>query len=373
MTGERGDADLPVAPVDARRSDDAHPSAARSASADAEASAASFDAQPPAHPGAPADASQAYAVNPALPLAIPRDGRGSLVTVGTFDGVHLGHREVFRELAARAERTGRRSVLVTFHPHPLRVVRPEAAPPVLTSLAEKKEILAESGLEYAVFLPFTPVLQQYPARRFVEEILIGRLDMRELVIGHDHGFGRGREGGADTLREIGRELGFDVDVVDAITLDGQEISSSRIRAQLAAGDAEGAASLLGHRYWLDGVVVQGERKGRELGFPTANVRLDEPEKLLPKEGVYAAFGWVRGERLPGLLHLGPRPTFPGYSPTIELHLLDWSGDIYGEHVRVEVAKHLRAIEKFDSVDALIAAMRGDEAAGREFFASRAAR
>jgi riboflavin kinase/FMN adenylyltransferase len=321
---------------------------------------------------APSDAAgvTGYAIDPALPPGLPRDGRGTVVTVGTFDGVHLGHRHVLAEIARRAERTGRRSVLVTFHPHPLYVVRPAQAPPMLTTLAEKKEILAESGLEYVVFVPFTPVLQQYPARRFVEEILIGRVDMRELVIGYDHGFGRGREGGVDTLRQIGGEVGFDVDVVDAVQVDGEPVSSSRIRRLLGEGDAEAAARLLGRCYWLDGEVVQGEHKGRELGFPTANVRIADPHKMLPREGVYAAWGWVDGRRLPGLLHLGPRPTFEGFAPTVELHLLDWRGDLYGRHVRVEVATHLRGIEKFDSVDALVAAMKGDEAAGRAYFAGR---
>ena len=311
-----------------------------------------------------------YAVDPALPPGLPRDGRGTVVTVGTFDGVHLGHRQVLDEIARRAERTGRRSVLVTFHPHPLRVVRPDDAPPMLNTLAEKKEILAESGLEYVVFVPFTPVLQNYPARRFVEEILIGRVDMRELVIGYDHGFGRGREGGVDTLRSIGAEIGFDVDVVDPVHVDGEPVASSRIRRLLAAGEVGAAARLLGRCYWLEGEVVHGAKKGRELGFPTANVAIEDPHKMLPAEGVYAAWGWVRGKRLPGLLHLGPRPTFEGLPPTVELHLLDWSGDLYGQRMRIEVAKHLRGIEKFDSVEALVDAIRGDEAAGRAFFASQ---
>lgn len=309
-----------------------------------------------------------YAVDPAVPPPLPQDGRGAVVTVGTFDGVHLGHQEIFREIARRARDTGRRSVLVTFDPHPLRVVRPADAPPLLSTPREKKEILAESGVEYAVFLRFTPVLQQYPARRFVEEILVGRIGMNELVIGYDHGFGRGREGGVETLREIGAEMGFDVDVVEAVVGGEAAISSTRVRRLLGDGDVEGAALLLGRPYSLEGEVVRGERKGRELGFPTANVRVDHPHKMLPAEGVYAAYGWVRGQRLAGLLHLGPRPTFPGYSPTVEMHLLDWSGDLYGQTVRVEVMMRLRGIEKFDTPDALVEAMRVDEAAGRRYFA-----
>ena len=305
-----------------------------------------------------------FAIDPALPPALPRDGRPAIVTVGTFDGVHRGHWEVLQEICRRARATGGRSILVTFHPHPLRVVRPEHAPPLLTTLSEKREVLAESGLEYAVFIPFTRTLQMYPARRFVEEILLGRIGMNELVIGYDHGFGKDREGSVDTLREIGRELGFAVDVVEAFHVEGGPVASSRIRRLLAEGDAATAARLLGRPYLLEGVVVRGERKGRELGYPTANIEIGDPEKMLPKEGIYAAYGWVEGERVPALLHLGPRPTFPGFAPTVELHLLDWDGDIYGEHVRVQVIARIRDVRPFASADALVEAMRADEREGR---------
>jgi riboflavin kinase/FMN adenylyltransferase len=316
--------------------------------------------QPPRYPW-PAP----YAIDPALPPALPPDGRPAVVTVGTFDGVHRGHWEVLQEIRRRADRTGGRSILVTFHPHPLRIVRPDVAPPLLTTPAEKREILAESGLDYVVFLPFTRTLQQYPARRFVEEILLGRMHMDELVIGYDHGFGRDREGSVETLREIGRELGFGVDVVDAFQVSGQSVSSSRIRQLIAEGDVSGASPLLGRCYSVEGIVVQGERKGRELGFPTANIEVGDPEKMVPKEGVYAVYGWVDGQRLPGLLHLGPRPTFAGFAPTVELWLMDWSGDLYGRRVRVEFVQRLRDVLPFPSVDALIAAMRADERRGRE--------
>ncbi|MBW3573206.1 MAG: riboflavin biosynthesis protein RibF, partial [Gemmatimonadetes bacterium] len=277
---------------------------------------------------------------------------------------HRGHCQVQQEHSARPRATGGPRNLLTSHPHPLSVVRPAHAPPRLTTPAEKREVLAESGLEYVVFIPFTRTLQGYRARRFVEEILLGRIGMDELVIGYDHGFGRGREGSVAMLRHLGADMGFSVDVVEAFQVEGEPVSSSRIRRLLAEGDAAAAARLLGRPYRLQGVVVRGERKGRELGYPTANVAIGDPEKMLPKEGVYAAHGVVRGERVPGLLHLGPRPTFPGFAPTIELHLLDWSGDIYGDHVRVEVVDRIRDIRPFSSVDALVEAMRGDEREGR---------
>ncbi len=299
---------------------------------------------------------------PGAPL--PRDERGAVVTVGTFDGVHLGHRAVLDEITSRAERTGRRSVLVTFHPHPLRIVRPEAAPPLLTVPAEKKEILAESGVDYAVFLSFTPELQQYSARRFVTDILLDRLGMKELVIGYDHGFGRGREGTVDTMRELGAEFGFAVDVVEAVQVEGEAVSSSRIRTALASGDVGAAARILGRAYSVQGPVVRGMRRGRKLGFPTANINIGDPDKLMPLEGVYAVHGLIDGIRLPGLLHLGPRPTFSGYPPSVELHILDWDGDLYGRIVRVDFCAFIREIRPFATAEELIDQMHADASQGR---------
>lgn len=289
---------------------------------------------------------------------IPAD-RGTVVTVGTFDGVHRGHWAVLQEIRRRAEATGRRSVLVTFHPHPLRIVRPEHAPPLLTTPVEKKEILAESGLDYAVFISFTEALSRFEPRRFVEEILVGRIGVSELVIGYDHGFGRDRSGDADTLRRIGDEMGFDVDVVPPVETGGEPVSSSRIRRAVASGRMDEALACLGRPYSLRGVVVRGDGRGRHLGFPTANLKISNADKLIPPAGIYAVRGVLHSGTYAGALHLGPRPTFKGSPPTIELHLMDFQGDLYGEEIRVDFVEFLREVLPFSTVAALIDQMRED--------------
>ena len=300
----------------------------------------------------------------AYPPGIPADG-GTVVTVGTFDGVHRGHWTVLEEIRRRARVTERRSVLVTFDPHPLRIVRPEFAPLLLTTPLEKKEILAESGLDYAVFISFTETLSRYEPRRFVEEILVHRLNVEELVIGHDHGFGRDRSGNADTLREIGAELGFAVDVIAPVEAGGEAISSSRIRAAVAAGRMDEAELCLGRPYSVRGIVVRGEGRGRNLGFPTANLAVAERDKLVPPAGIYAVQGVLRAGTYVGALHLGPRPTFKGSPPAVELHLLDFDQDIYGAEVRVDFIEYLRPVLPFDSVEALVEQMKDDVEAARQ--------
>jgi len=288
-----------------------------------------------------------------------------VATIGMFDGVHLGHWAVLQEIRARAESAGRRSILVTFDPHPLRIVRPEHAPLLLTTPVEKKEILAESGLDYAVFLSFTEALSRYEPRRFVEEILVGRLGVEELVIGYDHGFGRDREGDPETLMRIGAELGFSVDVVAPVAADGEAVSSSRIRSLVLDGNMRSAAACLGRPYSIRGVVVRGDGRGKGLGFATANLGISERDKLIPPQGIYAVRGVLRRGTYTGALHLGPRPTFKGSPPTIELHLLDFDADIYGEEVRVDFIEYLRAIEPFTTVAALVDQIRADVDDARE--------
>lgn len=303
---------------------------------------------------------------------LPPDVRGTVVTVGTFDGVHLGHQAVLEEIQRRAERRGSHSILVTFDRHPLTVVRPEVAPALLTTPDEKKAILAQSGLDYVAFLPFTRALSRYSPEEFIRLVLRDRFRVEELVIGHDHGFGRSRSGSIDTARRLGAELGFDVDVVAAVTAGSRDrsVSSTTVREALVAGDVEAAALGLGRPYSFRGPVVHGMGRGKDLGFPTANIPAPGGRKLLPKEGIYAVRAAIRREIHNGLLHLGPRPTFAGSPPSIELYLLDFDADIYGEMVQVDFLSRLRDVEPFATPGALVEQMRRDGERAREFFASR---
>jgi riboflavin kinase/FMN adenylyltransferase len=260
---------------------------------------------------------------------------------------------------------------VSFDPHPLQVVRPEAAPRLLTTATEKIEILAQAPLDYLALVRFTPALAAYSPRQFVEELLLRRLGMRHFVIGYDHGFGRGRSGdvSVSTLQAIGVELGFGVTVVEPVHVADGPISSTRIRRALEQGDVRTAAASLGRPYSLTGTVVRGEGAGRRLGFPTANLKLDADDKLLPHEGIYAARAALRDRPGRGVLHLGPRPTFPGLPPSIELHLFDFEGDLYGTRLRIDLVDRIRDVARFSSARSLIAAMGRDCTAARAVLAA----
>jgi riboflavin kinase/FMN adenylyltransferase len=274
--------------------------------------------------------------------------------------VHRGHQDVLGEIARRAGATGLHSVLVTFDPHPLEVVRPEYAPLLLTVGREKTEMVAQCGLNYMAIVPFTPTLREYTARQFVREVLLRRFHMRELVIGYDHHFGKGREGGADTLRALGAELGFGVDVVGAVRGgDDEPISSAVIRRAVAAGDLDVAATGLGRPYSISGEVRQGDRRGRLLGFPTINLGAPPPRKLLPPTGVYAVEVQTPAGAIGGMMNLGPRPTFGDASLSVEVHLLDTSAELYGAWVKVEFVARLRDTMRFESAEALAVQLHAD--------------
>lgn len=291
---------------------------------------------------------------------------GAVVTVGTFDGVHRGHQAVLAQVVERARARKLASVLVTFDRHPLEVVNPTAAPKLLTLPEEKQALVAATALDRMVLLPFTTEVAQLDAEAFVRR-LCDEHGMQELVLGYDHGFGRGRGGDEALVRRLGAAREFGVTVVDAVREDGQPISSTVIRTAVAHGDLDAAARWLGRPYGILGRVVAGAGRGRTIGVPTINLAPPDPRKLLPPDGVYAVrvrVGAGSGERLGGMMNQGPRPTFGESGRALEVHLFDFAGDLYGETVLVEWVRRLRDVQAFPSREALVAQLERDRQAAR---------
>ena len=303
--------------------------------------------------------------------------RGSVITIGTFDGVHLGHRTLIARAISEAATRDATSAIVTWDRHPAATLRPEKMPPLLCSPERKVEMLSECGADILAVLPFDEELSQWPAERFVEQVLVQGLAARLIVVGEDWRFGKGATGTVELLKEMGSTSGFDVVGMTLERSEGEPVSSSRIRKLIAAGDLDGAAALLGRRFDLDGVVVHGDDRGKSLGFPTANVELP-PGVAHPPRGVYAGRARVGGDAtmLPpedgdpaprgwyrAAVNIGVNPTFGGdpdiHPARVEAYLLDLDADIYGAELRVELWSRLRDEEKFDSVDDLIAQMHAD--------------
>jgi len=291
----------------------------------------------------------------------------TVVTIGNFDGVHLGHRAILGRVQQRARELEAQAVAVTFDPHPLKVLRPEMHLPLLTTPAQKLELLNASGLEAVVVLPFTREFAALPARDFVMQYFCERLRVREVVVGHDYCFGRNREGNIDLLTELGRTHGFTVQVVWAVEVDGAVVSSSLIRAMLKLGRVAEAAHLLGRSYGVVGRVIQGKGRGAKLlGVPTANLRPEN--ELLPATGIYAVRVRLGAETWLGAANIGTCPTFENGEFSLEVHLLDFAGDLYGDTLEVEFVARLREERKFPSLEALTAQIHADIAAVRRVLA-----
>ena len=296
---------------------------------------------------------------------LPPEVQGAAVTIGTFDGVHRGHLDLIARLVAQADDLKLHSVAITFEPHPLDVVNPAAAPPLLTVGEEKLDVLSQTGLDHVVVLEFTHDLAALSATEFVDQVLRDNFRMRHLLIGYDHGFGRERAGNATVLQELGESRGFSVGVVEPVASDdGRWISSTAIRRAVAGGDLPRAAELLGRPYSISGTVGPGAARGRALGFPTINLSAPSPRKLLPPEGVYAVRVGTQRGLFGGMMNLGSRPTFGEHERSIEAYLFDVSGDFYGQDVRVDVVKRLRDTRAFESPEALVQQIRLDEGEAR---------
>ena len=306
--------------------------------------------------------------DPQVPVGAPH---GTALTIGAYDGIHLGHRALLRHLRHLADERHLATAIVTFDRHPAQLVRPESAPKLLTDLEQKIGIVERTGLvDYLCILTFDERRRHEKAEDFVREVLVEKLRVRLVVVGADFHFGYQRRGNVAMLGEMGEELGFDVLALDLVTMEGGSggvaYSSTLIRGLLMAGDVTGAARLLGRPHEVRGTVVQGDQRGRELGFPTANVTVP-PETALPAEGIYA--GWLvaaDGVERPAAISLGRRPTFYADGrPQLEAYVLDFDGDLYGQAVLVRFVARLRDEMRFESVDQLVAQMHRDVAATRQ--------
>lgn len=286
----------------------------------------------------------------------------SVITVGTFDGVHAGHRAIIDKVVEKAKKRDARSVLVTFDPHPRNIINPgDAGLKLLTTLQERSEILYELGIDTMIVIPFDRDFSLLSSEKFIRNIIHKKIGVSEFVIGYDHQFGRNREGTIETIEELGEELEFDSYVVSKREVGEKTVSSTAIRNAISKdGDVEEAARLLQRPYRLNGTVVHGDKRGKGIGFPTANIKPEHVNKIIPKDGVYAVKIRVDENWFGGMMNIGMRPTFEGTVQTLEVHIFDFDKDIYGKEVQVRFISRIRDEKKFDGKEELIEQLKEDK-------------
>lgn len=278
-----------------------------------------------------------------------------VLTIGTFDGVHLGHRKIIERLNNLAEKIGGESVIFTFDPHPRKVVAPnETNLRILTTLDEKIELFEKSGIDHLIIYPFTPEFAQLSYEMFVEQILVGQIHTKYLVVGYDHKFGKNRQGGFEFLKKCADRLEFQIEKLDVLLMNESNISSTKIREAIQKGDFETANAFLGYIFPLHGTVVEGQKLGRKIQFPTANVAASDPDKIIPGYGVYAVEVKVQNKTYQGMLNIGSRPTVNNNADhrSVEVHLFNFESDIYDEKIELLFYTKLREEQKFSSIDVL---------------------
>lgn len=285
----------------------------------------------------------------------------AVVTSGTFDGVHLGHQKILKRLAEVAQQTGGESVVITFYPHPRTVVSADNQEvKLLSTLDEKIELLTQNGVQHLLVIPFTREFSELTSEEFIQKVIINTIGTKTLVIGYDHRFGKNREGGFDYLVQNASRYGFGVEEISRQDIDHVAVSSSKIRKAIQDGDMTQAQHFLGRNYDLNGLVVKGKQIGRTIGFPTANIQVREQTKLVPQDGVYAVWVYYNAEKLRGMLNIGNRPTVDGTYKTIEVNILDFNKEIYGENLKVEFVQKVRPEQKFNGLDTLKAQIAQDK-------------
>ena len=294
--------------------------------------------------------------------------KNTIVTLGTFDGIHLGHKEIIETVVKKASDSDSRSFLITFDPHPRKIVSSDNRIKLLCTLDEKLDIVKSFGMQNVFVVNFTREFSQQSPEEFIQKYIIDGIGVKEIVIGYDHHFGKGRGGNVETLLELGKEKGFDVTPIDEFKSGNETVSSTKIRNAIVNGDCIKAAEMLGRYYSFSGVVVHGDNRGKELGYPTANLKVKDEDKLLPAIGIYAVECVIEGKKYYGLLSIGTRPTFYSEGSLVpEIYLFDFNQNIYDKIVTVNLVEKIRDEQKFSSADDLIEQMNKDKKTGQEIF------
>ncbi len=299
-----------------------------------------------------------------------KNNRHSVVTIGTFDGVHIGHKAILRRLVETAKGEDLDSVVLTFFPHPRMVLQQDMDLKLINTIEERTQLLEETGLNHLVIHPFTHAFSRLTALEYVRDILVNSLKAKKIIIGYDHRFGRNRTATIENLKEFGQTFGFEVVEISAKEIDDVAISSTKIRKALGAGDIETANSYLGYHFMISGEVVQGKAIGRTINYPTANLKLKEKYKLIPKNGVYIVQSVLNDEIFFGITSIGTNPTVGGIDKTIETHFLGFKNDLYGKEITIEFLKFIREEETFDSIETLRQEIVKDEKFARLFLENR---
>ncbi|WP_306566262.1 bifunctional riboflavin kinase/FAD synthetase [Flavobacterium lindanitolerans] len=298
-----------------------------------------------------------------------KPNRNTVATLGTFDGVHLGHKKIIERLTQEAEKSNTESLVLTFFPHPRMVLQGNSVIQLLNTIQEKAELLESIGLQNLIIHPFDESFSQLSAEEFVKTILVDQFQIKKIIIGHDHRFGKNRSADINDLIAYGKLYDFEVEQISAEEIDEVSISSTKIRKALLSGDIQLANEYLGYNYFITGTVVKGRQLGRTIGFPTANLKIEEEYKLIPLNGVYIVKSYWNGKEIFGMMNIGTNPTVDGKERTIETNFLDLEEDLYGKEMRIYFLQRIRSEEKFDSIDTLKAAIENDKIITQSFIKS----
>jgi len=290
----------------------------------------------------------------------------TVVTIGTFDGVHIGHQKIIEQVVKTAKKLGKKSVLLTFFPHPRMVLQKDASIELINTIEERSKLLEKTGLDYLIIHPFSKEFSRMTALEFVRDVLVNQFNISKLIIGYDHHFGKNREGNITQLTEYSHLYDFKVEEIPAQDIDDVSVSSTKIRKALANGNLKTANNYLGYHFMINGKVVNGKQLGGKIGYPTANIHVSEDYKLIPKTGVYVVKSTINSETIFGMMNIGNRPTVDGNHQTIEVHFFDSTQDLYNQYLTIELIYFLRDEEKFDSVNLLIRQLKKDEEVSKNY-------